>query len=64
MPRFFKTRPVSCNSSGIRAGKFPFFPLTEFTVDDNFVSFCRERIRYQRRAKLKFGTKLGMNSPF
>jgi len=25
---------------------------------------CRERIRFQRRAKLKFGTKLGMNSPF
>lgn len=26
--------------------------------------YIKERIRFQRRAKLKFGTKLGMNSPF
>lgn len=26
--------------------------------------YIKERIRFQKRAKLKFGTKLGMNSPF
>lgn len=29
----------------------------------NFISF-RVNLRYQKRARLDFGTKLGMNSPF
>lgn len=41
------------------------WPLVALGVAELFKRrYIKERIRYQRRAKLKFGTKLGMNSPF
>lgn len=43
----------------------PVWPLVALGVAELFKRrYIKERIRYQRRAKLKFGTKLGMNSPF
>jgi len=41
------------------------WPVVALAVCEFFKRrYIKERIRYQRRAKLKFGTKLGMNSPF
>lgn len=50
----------SC-SSGITVGQ----PFTPPHADSLLYSaFSRVRVRYQKRQKLQFETKLGMNSPF
>lgn len=40
--------------------KYVFLRLLLLLINDYF----RVNLRYQRRARLDFGTKLGMNSPF
>lgn len=53
----------SC-SSGIAVGQ-PCLPFTPPHADSLLSSaFSRVRVRYQKRQKLQFETKLGMNSPF
>lgn len=50
-----------CAARELQWGSLPFTPPL---ADLSSSAFSRVRVRYQKRQKLQFETKLGMNSPF
>lgn len=60
-------RPGACLLLGavqLRSRSGGSLPFTPPPADLSSSAFSRVRVRYQKRQKLQFETKLGMNSPF